>query len=168
MLHILNKFLTKSDLRKVVEGNGPQFGLHGHFRGILLDQNGKIIDEVSKDNLIVNNGFDLIADALGKSASRPAVISHIAIGTSSTAPAATQTALITEIARVAATYAHTGGTKTFTMSGTFNPGTGTGAIVESGVLNAAASGTLLDRVTFSVVNKGANDTLTTTFTFTMT
>ena len=170
MLHILEKFFTKRDWRRMEQGViAPGFHLHGHFDGVLYDANGKVIDEVSKGNLIVNAGFDLIADALGKSTSRPAVISYIGVGTSSTAPSAGQTALVTQTgSRVSASYAHTGGTKVFTMTGTFNPGASTGALVESGVFNASSGGSMLDRVTFSVVNKGANDTLTTTFTFTMT
>ena len=120
-----------------------------------------------KDNIIVDVGFDFIADAIGKSASRPAVMSHIAVGTDATAPAAGQTALGAELTRLAAAYAHTAGTKTFTFSATFGAGVGTGAITEAGVLNAAAAGIMFDRVTFAVVNKGADDSLAATFTFTM-
>lgn len=169
MLHILNKLLTKRDFRSVLAGKDlGGWHLHGQFRGVLLDKDGNPIDERVADNLIVNAGFDLIADSLG-AGSRPSVISHIGVGTSSTAPSAGQTALVTQLgSRVAASYAHTGGTKVFTMSATFNPGASTGALVEAGVFNASTAGSMLDRVTFSVVNKGANDTLTTTFTFTMT
>ena len=95
------------------------------------------------------------------------MISHIAVGTGTTAPAAAQTALVTESARVAATYAHTAGTKVFTMVATFPAGTATAALTEAGIFNAASAGTMLDRVTFAVINKGAADTLTVTFTFTL-
>lgn len=120
-----------------------------------------------KDNIIVNVGFDFIADAVGKSASRPNVMSHIAVGTGTTAAAATQTALVTELNRQAATYAHTAGTKTFTFTANFAAGVATGAITEAGVFNAASAGTMLDRVVFPVINKGADDTLQSIFTFTM-
>ena len=33
--------------------------------------------------------------------------------------------------------------------------------------NASSAGTMLDRVTFAVINKGSDDSLTQTFTFTM-
>jgi len=46
-------------------------------------------------------------------------------------------------------------------------GTGSGAITEAGVLNAASSGTLLCRTVFSVVNKGASDSMTITWTITI-
>mgnify|MGYP003586197389 CR=1 FL=1 len=119
-----------------------------------------------KHNMIVNGGYDLICNALGDS-SRPGVLSHIALGTGTTSVAATQTALVAEISRLAATYAHTANTKVFTMSATFGAGVATGAITEAGVFNAASGGTMFDRITFAVINKGDDDTITTQFTFTL-
>jgi hypothetical protein len=125
------------------------------------------IETVHKDNIIVNVGFDFIADAIGKSASRPSVMGFIALGTGTTAAAASQSALVSELDRNAATYAHTGGTKAFSFTADFPAGDGTGAITEAGVFNAASGGIMLDRVVFPVVNKGADDSLTAVFTFTM-
>ncbi|MDI9234730.1 MULTISPECIES: hypothetical protein [Limnohabitans] len=125
------------------------------------------IETVHKDNIIVNVGFDFIADAIGKSASRPSVMGFIALGTGTTAAAASQSALVSELDRNAATYAHTTGTKAFSFTADFPAGDGTGAITEAGVFNAASGGIMLDRVVFPVVNKGADDSLTAVFTFTM-
>lgn len=125
------------------------------------------IETVHKDNIIVNVGFDFIADAIGKSASRPSVMGFIALGTGTTAAAASQSALVSELDRNAATYAHTVGTKAFSFTADFPSGDGTGAITEAGVFNAASGGIMLDRVVFPVVNKGADDSLTAVFTFTM-
>lgn len=125
------------------------------------------IETVHKDNIIVNVGFDFIADAIGKSASRPSVMGFIALGTGTTAAAASQSALVFELDRNAATYAHTTGTKAFSFTADFPAGDGTGAITEAGVFNAASGGIMLDRVVFPVVNKGADDSLTAVFTFTM-
>lgn len=140
--------------------------LHGAITMMLKRANGDV-ETVHKDNIIVNVGFDFIADAIGKSASRPGVMGFIALGTGTTAAAAGQTALVTEIDRNAATYAHTAGTKTFTFTAEFAAGDATGAITEAGVFNASSSGIMLDRVVFPVVNKGADDSLTAVFTFTM-
>lgn len=140
--------------------------LKGTFIATLYKADGTV-EVVRKDNLILNGGFDFICDAIGNSSSRPAVMGYIALGTGTTAPAATQTALVTEISRKAATYAHTAGTKVMTFTATFNPGEATGAITEAGVVNASSGGTFLDRVTFSVINKGADDTLTAQFQFTL-
>ena len=140
--------------------------LHGAMTLLISRANGDT-ETVYQDNLIVNVGFDFIADAIGKSASRPSVMGYIALGTGTTAAAATQSALVTEIDRNAATYAHTAGTKTFTFTADFLAGDATGAITEAGVFNAATAGIMFDRVVFPVVNKGADDSLTAVFTFTM-
>lgn len=142
------------------------FKMHGAVTMILKKANGEH-EVVHKDNIIVNVGFDFIADAIGKAASRPSVMGYIAVGTGSAAPAAADAALGTELFRKAATYAHVAGTKVFTFTTTLNPGEATGAITEAGVINAGAGGILFDRVTFPVVNKGADDTLQSVFTFTM-
>ena len=140
--------------------------LKGAMELCLIRASGEI-EVRRKENLIVNAGFDFIADAIGKPTGRPNVMNHIAVGTGTTAAAATQTALVTELTRKAATYAHTAGTKVFTFEATFDPGQATGAITEAGVFNAASGGSMLDRVVFAVINKGAADTLTQKFTFTM-
>lgn len=140
--------------------------LHGALTLLLKKSNGDI-EVTQKDNLIVNVGFDFIADAIGKSTSRPNVMGWIAVGIGTTAAAATQTTLITEIDRNAASYTHTAGTKVFAFTAEFLAGDATGALTEAGVFNAASGGTMLDRVSFPVVNKGVDDSLTAVFTFTM-
>lgn len=140
--------------------------MHGAMTATLIKGDGSVVTR-HKDNIIVNVGFDFIANAIGASSSRPAVMSHIAVGTGTTAVAASQSALVSELARGAATYAHTTGTKVFTFNTTFAAGVATGAITEAGVFNAASGGIMLDRVMFAVINKAAADTLQVTFTFTM-
>lgn len=120
-----------------------------------------------KDNLILNVGFDFIANAIGNANSRPAVIGYTAVGTGTTAVSANQTSLVTELARKAATYSHTTGTKVFSFTTYFAAGEATGAITEAGVCNASSGGIFLDRVTFAVINKAADDELTTNFQFTL-
>jgi hypothetical protein len=140
--------------------------LHGAMTLIVRRADGEI-ETVHRDNIIVNVGFDFISDAIGKASSRPAVMGYIALGTGTTAAAATQSTLVTELDRNVATYAHTAGTKTFTFTADFPAGDATGAITEAGVFNAASGGIMLDRVVFPVVNKGVDDSLTAVFTFTM-
>lgn len=140
--------------------------LKGTFMATIKHANGSV-ETRRKDNLILNVGFDFIADAIGKSVSRPDVMGYTAVGTSSTATASSQTALGTELYRKAATYAHTADTKVFTFTTYFAAGEATGAITEAGICNAASGGTFLDRVTFAVINKAADDELTTNFQFTL-
>ncbi len=55
-----------------------------------------------------------------------------------------------------------------TYTATFPPGVGTGALVEAGIFNDPAVGTMLSRVVYPVVNKGAADTMSVTWTVTVT
>lgn len=124
----------------------------------------KKYDEVVP-NLVVTTGKNWIASRMYDT-SIPDDMSHMAVGTNNTAAAAGNTTLNTETARVALT-STTVSTNTTQYVATFGAGTGTGALVEAGILNASSSGTMLCRTVFSVVNKGADDTLTITWTITI-
>lgn len=143
-------------------------GIRGFSESMLFKANGKI-EVRQKENGISDAGFDFIANSIGNRAATgaTAAMGWIAVGTGSTAFASAQTALVTELNRQAATYSHTAGTKVFSFSASYAAGTATGAITEAGVFNASSAGTMLDRVTFAVINKGSDDSLTQTFTFTM-
>jgi hypothetical protein len=58
-------------------------------------------------------------------------------------------------------------TNVVTLTTTYAAGTGTGALQEAGIFNASTAGTMLSHVVFSVINKGAADTLTITWTVTV-
>jgi hypothetical protein len=90
----------------------------------------------------------------------------MAIGSGTTAAAAGNTALGTELGRVSLT-SGTASAAVVTYVATFAAGTGTGAVTEAGLLNASSGGTMLCRTVFSVVNKGANDSMTVTWTVTV-
>ena len=128
------------------------------------DKDGKLKQREEVKNLVVDTGLAYIASRM-KDASATAM-SHMAIGTGSSAAAAGNTALGTEAARVALT-STTGTSNAVAYVASFAAGTGTGAITEAGILNAASSGTLLCRTVFSVVNKGASDSMTITWTVTI-
>ena len=128
------------------------------------DKDGKLKQREEVKNLVVDTGLAYIASRM-KDASATAM-SHMAIGTGSSAAAAGNTALGTEAARVALT-STTVTSNAVAYVASFAAGTGTGAITEAGILNAASSGTLLCRTVFSVVNKGASDSMTITWTVTI-
>lgn len=146
--------------------NNETLKLKGELNYVLKKANGDV-ETGKRCNLILNVGFDFIADAIGKASSRPACMAYTAVGTGTTAVSSTQTALVSELARKAATYAHTANTKVFTFTTNFARGEATGAITEAGIVNASSNGIFLDRVTFAVINKGTEDELTTTFQFTL-
>ena len=130
----------------------------------IKDKHGNVKDTREVKNLVVDTGLAFIASRM-KDATATAM-SHMGIGTGSTAAAASDTALGTEAARVALT-STTVTSNAVAYVASFAAGTGTGAITEAGILNAASSGTLLCRTVFSVVNKAASDSMTITWTVTI-
>lgn len=115
-------------------------------------------------NLVVAAGKTFITNRM--SANTINVMSHMAVGTGSTAAASGDTALGTEIANARVALSVTGGTpssNTITYTATFPAGTGTGALTEAGIFNASSSGTMLCRTVFPVVNKAAGDTIAVTW-----
>lgn len=137
----------------------------GQLRIQLTGPDGSVkVDETVK-NLVVTAGKNWIASRMYDTGI-PNEMSHMAVGTDNTSAAAGDTALVSESARVALSTT-TVSTNTVEYVATFGAGTGTGALVEAGVLNAGSGGTLLCRTVFSVVNKGSDDTLTITWTITI-
>jgi len=122
------------------------------------------IHETVVPNIVVTDGKEYIASRM-KDATATAM-SHMAIGTGSTAAAAGDSTLGTEAGRVSLT-STTVTSNAVAYVATFGAGTGTGAITEAGIFNASSSGTLLCRTVFSVINKGAADTLGITWTVTV-
>jgi hypothetical protein len=115
-------------------------------------------------NLVVTAGKTFIASRMVGTAS--AVMSHMGIGSSSTAPANGDTALGSQLGRVALSALSATGA-VVTHAATFPAGTGTGAVVEAGIFNAASAGTMQCRTVFPVVNKGADDAMQITWTVTV-
>lgn len=136
----------------------------GNVQLEVFDTDGNLKESQEIKNVVVTVGLGYIASRM-KDATATAM-SHMAIGSNNTAAAAGNTALGTELGRVALT-STTVSTNTVQYIGDFPAGTGTGAVVEAGVLNASSGGTLLCRTVFSVVNKGASDTLKVTWTITV-
>ena len=131
---------------------------------VLRDKDGKVKDQRTVKNLVVDTGLAYIADRMADAAE--SAMSHMAVGTGSTAAAAGDTTLGTEAGRVALT-STTQTNEDVVYVATFSAGTGTGALTEAGILNAASGGTLLCRTVFSAVNKGASDSLQITWTVSM-
>ena len=124
--------------------------------------NDEVVQEV--DNIVVTAGKGYVASRM-KDATATAM-SHMAIGSGSTAAAASDTALGNQLGRVALP-STTVSAAVVTYVASFPAGTGTGAVTEAGILNAASGGTMLCRTVFSVVNKGASDSMTVTWTVTV-
>ncbi len=129
----------------------------------ILDKDGQVKDRREVKNLVVASGKTFIA---ARMVGTPAVMSHMAIGAGTVAADAANTALGSELGRVAlATATSSGAVVTYTS--TFPPGTGTGAVTEAGTFNANSGGTMLCRTVFAVVNKGVDDAMAITWTITV-
>ena len=125
--------------------------------------NDEVVQET--ENLVVTAGKEWVADRMSDANT---VMTHMAIGTGTTAAAAGDTALVTQFDRNTLTTA--GGTvsgATITYECTWAAGDGTGAITEAGIFDAASGGDMLARTVFAVVNKGEEDSMTITWTITV-
>ena len=133
--------------------------LKGHLS---IAINGEVVSEVP--NLVVSAGKDFVASRIKDSTTN--AMSHMAIGTGTASPAAGNTALGSQAHRSALT-STTVSSNVVTYVASFGAGEGTGAITEAGLFNASSSGDMLCRTTFSVVNKGSQDSMTITWQVTV-
>jgi len=141
----------------------------GNLKLVLTDENGNIKQEEEVENLVVTVGKNFIASSMAKTTTNsPAAMTHMEVGTGTTAAAVGDTTLQTVVAssRTALT-STTVTTNSVAYVCSFAAGTGTGALTEAGIFNAASAGTMLCRTVFSVINKGAADTLGITWTVTV-
>ncbi len=141
----------------------------GTLQLTLIDENGQIKQQ-DEHNLVVNTGLAYIASRI-KDATATAM-SHMGVGTGTTAAAAGNTALETALgARVSldstTIVTTTASDDSVQYVATFGAGVSTGAITEAGIFNALTSGTMLCRTVFPVINKGALDTLVITWKVTV-
>jgi hypothetical protein len=137
----------------------------GTLQILLTGPDGIIKTNHNVDNLVVTTGKQWIAARMYDSAT-PDEMSHMGVGTDNTAANVSDTTLAVEAARVALT-STTVSTNTTQYLASFAAGTGTGALVEAGIFNDSSAGTMLCRTVFPVVNKGADDTLSITWTITI-
>lgn len=137
-----------------------------HFKITRAD--GSIKCDCWHPNLVVSTGKNHIADQLSDKSEAP--MSHMAIGTGTTAATTTDTALQTEIDRNALT-SKTQGTgadaNKVTYVCTWAAGDGTGAISEAAIFNSASAGQMLCRSVFPVKNKESGESMTMTWILTV-
>ena len=137
----------------------------GRLNIVLKDETGAVKESREIDNLVVATGLTFICSRM-KDATATAM-THMAVGTGTTAAASGDTALGSESHREALD-STTASSNTITYVSSFEAGEGTGALTEAGIFNAGSGGTMLCRTVFDVVNKGANDTMSITWTITIT
>lgn len=135
---------------------------------VLRDENGQVKDTREIKNLVVNAGLAYVISRMVGTAK--SVMSHMALGSGTTAAAAGNTDLESILgsreALDSTTISGSNNEKVVYVA-SFEAGDATGAVTEAGIFNASSSGDMLCRTVFAVVNKGANDSLTITWTITL-
>lgn len=142
--------------------------LRGDLKIVVKRSDGSIRDEREVRNLVVNTGLAYIISRMVGTAK--AVMSHMALGSGTTAAAAGDTALETQLgSRVSLDSATISGSNNekVVYVATFGAGAATGAVTEAGIFNASTAGDMLCRTVFAVVNKAADDTMEITWTITL-
>jgi len=174
LLMRLARTYVKEPIAKVVDRNGTV--ISSYVKSGLLNKiaaygvqipfiTGYSTYQLRGANLVTNAGLAGLASRTNGAGSE-AAFTYIAIGTGTTAAAAGNTTLETEITtgggeRASATASRTTTTVTNDTARhvlTFNF-TSTFAVTEAGVLNAASTGTLLNRQVFTAVNVANGDSL---------
>jgi hypothetical protein len=145
--------------------------MKGYIKIELFDENGNIKQIIEKENTFMAVGDAHVADQLAATPTE-AVMGWMAIGTSDAAFTTASTTLGSEIDRnaLAAGYPEqqaAAADNDVVYKATWAAGDGTGALTEAGIFNSSGAGTMLAASTFSVINKGAADTLTITWTVTV-
>ena len=142
--------------------------LSGQLNIVLKDKAGNVKEQREVKNLVVNAGLAFIISRM--TGTSKAVMSHMALGSGSTAAAASQTDLSSILgsreALASSTISGSNDEKVVYVA-TFDAGDATGAVAEAGIFNASSSGDMLCRTVFGVVNKAADDTLSVTWTITL-
>lgn len=119
---------------------------------------GRLLERHTVHNLVVDTGLTMQAARLVPTG--PSGLTHFAIGTGTTAPAAGNTALGAEKFRDVITQ-YIPGTKKLTVRYYLEAGAANGhSLTECGLFNAASGGTLYARATHAAIAKTADKTVT--------
>lgn len=149
-------------MKKIYKKKQEVISAKGDVLIVVKDEaTGKIVNSRFIPNLVVTVGKEFIASRMVGTSS--AVMSHMGIGSNGVAPVAGDTALGSQLARVALATA-VASSVDVTYTATFPAGTGTGLVTEAAIFNAATNGTMLCRTTFSAVNKTAGQSVSVTWT----
>jgi len=139
--------------------------LRGDVALVLRDKDGNVKSEQKVKNLIVDTGLNFICDRMKDDET---AMTHMALGSGTTAAAAGDTSLESQLGSRETLDSSTVSNNTITYIASFEAGDATGAVTEAAIFNAASGGTMLCRVVFSVVNKSADDTLSVNWQLTLT
>lgn len=139
--------------------------LKGRVGIVLKDKDGNVKETRDIDNLVVTTGLNYIASRM-KDATATAM-THMALGSGTTAAAAGDTDLESILGSREALDSTTVTNNAVAYVCTFEAGDATGAVTEAGIFNASSGGTMLCRTVFSVLNIASDDSISVTWTITI-
>lgn len=127
------------------------------------------VEHFESENMVVTAGLGVITNRL--SGLGGTAMTHMGVGSSSTAAATAQTDLQTAVGARVGLSSTTRVTTTVTndavqYAATFGPGVSTGTLVEAGLFDAVSAGSMLARTVFGAITKAAGDSLTITWKIT--
>ena len=143
--------------------------LKGIYNFEIRDKDGNLKDKWEVENLVTNAGFAQLALLAGDATAVP--FTYLAVGTSATAPAVTDTTLTAEVVtngleRAAGTVSRVTTTvtnDTYKITYTWTA-SGSVTVEEVGVFNAASAGTMLSHALTTTKAVTSGETLTGTYT----
>jgi len=130
----------------------------GHISIVVKDKDGNIKDTREIDNLVVTSGKTYLATWLAAATQASNFMSYVGLGTGTTPASASDTALQNPLASyVQGVLSST--SNSWINTCTFGAGVNTGAITEAGLFSSAVPGTMFAHQVFTVVTKGAADSM---------
>jgi hypothetical protein len=122
------------------------------------NEDGKLLNEFSKQNVVVTVGKNYLAGWMAAASQAGYFMQYIGLGTGTAAALASDTNLETPLpSRIAGNI--TSSSNTWRNQATFGAGVNSGAITESGLFSESSGGTMMARQVFPVINKQAGDTI---------
>jgi len=143
--------------------------LRGSLRMHLMDLSGKVLEEILVENTVVTAGRAWVLGQLQTvNQVTSQVISHLAIGSSTTAPATGDTALGGEVTRLAiSSFLTTGLTAnppSWQAQASFATNLANTTLAEMGLFNSSGGGTMLGHATFASFVKATSNTFSVSYT----
>ena len=158
---ILGNLALKPELK-------DKYPVKGYLKLVLTRENGQVKDIREIENTITVLHDATVADLMAGGTDD--LIDYTGVGTDTGGKSTASTVLETQVARVqndSNTQGAGAADNDVVHVSTFAAGTGTGALVEAGLFTDAGAGATLHAYQdFAVINKGAGDTLTVTWTIT--
>lgn len=143
--------------------------LRGSYEIALKNLRGEVIHKDRVDNVVVTAGRRWVLQQINSSQINTAQsIGYAAVGTSTTAPATSDTGLGSESDRNAInsfnTASLTANPPSWRAEVSWNTNEANTTLGEVGLFNSSSGGTMLSRATFSTINKTTSNTLSISYT----